>query len=51
MPLTSTCLIISNFALRRIPGFYSKDLILEILTNSMAYGTWRFNAAFTRALQ
>ena len=22
-----------------------------ILTNSMTYGTWRFNAAFTRALQ
>ena len=24
---------------------------VEIYANSMAYGTWRFNAAFTRALQ
>ena len=34
MPLTSTCLIISNFALRGISflvGFYSKNLILEIV--------------------
>jgi len=26
-------------------------LLLLLLINSMAYGTWRFNAAFTRALQ
>ena len=27
------------------------ELVIELLINYMAYGTWRFNAAFTRALQ
>ena len=26
-------------------------IIIAIITNTMAYGTWRFNAAFTRTLQ
>ena len=28
-----------------------RELKNLIITNSMAYGTWRFNAAFTKALQ
>ena len=43
-----------------IPYVYGKNphptvaiatIIFIIITNSMAYGTWRFNAEFTRALQ
>ena len=34
-----------------IKVFYFKFALVFVLTNSMAYGTRRFNAAFTRALQ
>ena len=36
-----------------IPNLLKKFGLLEweVLTNYMAYGTWRFNATFTRALQ
>jgi hypothetical protein len=30
---------------------HSKQRYVKVRTNSMAYGIWRFNAAFTRALK
>ena len=54
IPLTSTCLIISNFALCGIPflaGFYSKDLILEIVSldyvNLLGYFLFYFSTGLT----
>ena len=40
-----------EISLEGIDDTVSMDAILASLTNSMAYGTRRFNSAFTRALQ
>nr|AVN67491.1 NADH dehydrogenase subunit 5 [Panchlora nivea] len=54
MPLTSTCLMISNFALCGMPflaGFYSKDLILEMVSldyvNLLGYFLFYFSTGLT----
>ena len=54
IPLTSTCLIIYNFALCGIhflAGFYSKDLILEIVSldciNLLGYFLFYFSTDLT----
>nr|AVE15617.1 NADH dehydrogenase subunit 5 [Caliris sp. JZ-2017] len=54
LPLTSTCLMISNFALCGFPfmaGFYSKDMILEIMSfksfNMFMYYMYMFSTGLT----
>nr|YP_010827567.1 NADH dehydrogenase subunit 5 [Raptrix fusca]WFD61163.1 NADH dehydrogenase subunit 5 [Raptrix fusca] len=54
MPFTSTCLMISNFALCGMPflaGFYSKDLILEVMSlqnlNMFMYFMYFFSTGLT----
>jgi NADH:ubiquinone oxidoreductase subunit 5 (subunit L)/multisubunit Na+/H+ antiporter MnhA subunit len=40
MPFTSSCLVVSNFAIcgvRFLPGFFSKDFILEMVYNIAVY--------------
>nr|QWK45266.1 NADH dehydrogenase subunit 5 [Phyllothelys breve] len=54
MPLTSTCFMVSNFALCGMPflaGFYSKDLILEVVSlsnlNMFMYFLYFFSTGLT----
>nr|AVN67413.1 NADH dehydrogenase subunit 5 [Eublaberus distanti] len=54
MPLTSACLMVSNFALCGMPflaGFYSKDLILEMVSlsymNMFGYFLFYFSTGLT----
>ena len=47
---TNGCTITNNYGLALITRKISTDRI-SVLTNSMAYGTRRFNAAFTRVFQ
>nr|ASM82742.1 NADH dehydrogenase subunit 5 [Hapalopeza occipitalis] len=54
MPLTSSCFMVSNFALCGMPflaGFYSKDMILEIMTmsnmNMFMYFMYFFSTGLT----
>nr|ASY98446.1 NADH dehydrogenase subunit 5 [Sinomiopteryx grahami] len=54
MPLTSTCFMVSNFALCGMPflaGFYSKDMILEIVSmsnlNMFMYFMYFFSTGLT----
>nr|YP_009945220.1 NADH dehydrogenase subunit 5 [Pliacanthopus bimaculatus]QOE17727.1 NADH dehydrogenase subunit 5 [Pliacanthopus bimaculatus] len=54
MPVTSTCFMISNFALCGMPflaGFYSKDLILEVISfsnlNMFMYFMFFFSTGLT----
>nr|WRO45293.1 NADH dehydrogenase subunit 5 [Phyllothelys breve] len=54
MPLTSTCFMVSNFALCGMPflaGFYSKDLILEMVSlsnlNMFMYFLYFFSTGLT----
>ena len=35
----------------QVRDFLEKHIYMRVLTNSMAYGTQRFKATFTRALQ
>nr|ASY98191.1 NADH dehydrogenase subunit 5 [Mantis religiosa] len=54
MPLTSTCFMVSNFALCGMPflaGFYSKDMILEVVSmsnlNMFMYFLYFFSTGLT----
>nr|YP_010693564.1 NADH dehydrogenase subunit 5 [Scolytoplatypus skyliuae]WCB99755.1 NADH dehydrogenase subunit 5 [Scolytoplatypus skyliuae] len=54
LPITSVCLIVSSFSLCGVPflsGFYSKDLIVEVLSmsgiNTMVYFIFYFSIGLT----